>query len=963
MRLALYGLLGVGNKFYLDGITEMPVNVSEVLGVLNGLLANTPATYKSMKEILLSKADTYTWIDNLIEKLDNDEVLRNEFVRNMHKYTVSMTKVIVKEDGTMSVIDSNANSVYINTLLDWNNRLTTSALVTLNTELGKYVIDDSARTVLLNIVGNYDRPNTLKGLISRKDLNEEDKIAIKEAFNKFLSFFNIELNDSLVDDIINGKYKQYSTDVNTTSLYTLFDGTNSLFGQLIHKIGNSSNIPTLFQGRLFKELIQKNAEKSAVVGVSSFFSGTKTITGFSFPKFITERTQEIMNIQNGKSELVDRLLKLPFQSTSRILNGLKQQSPAYLESLKYGHLDLAPYSAPNSNTKGKEYITLTKEQQLAIRLAEYINNGRTVDGIRIGNIFYPTMSDKKTLMTLTMPLLDLNLSNADSLVEVILDNLIQPEINRMQAWAEAVEKGKLPDIKYFNEGANMFYRVVGLNNLSVNYNGQEISTLIDVSLDMKRKLNAIQPKLGDTITKVANPLLWADDANPSKKVLLNAIKATLNTTMRALISEQLSTWSKYGIAYDSNAMAFKNIPQEAIEYIKRKYPNVENSQVLAYLATDYTINNWVLNGEIEQLYTGDPALAMTKKALKATSYENTLFEATVNKSKRLAADNANKYMGDVSGTPDLNIVVVNDVHIASSSLEYYQKIGMDQDTIDELKDIDSTDGAAFCSLNEYLRLMTMNGKLSTKDAERILNDYNNNKPLKIDDLNLILNPLKPVYAGNRVVDGWIDSRVFIKFAVVPLLKQFTNGLELDSLRKVLDDSNNQGDRGAQIDMIVFDSAVKQGLQVNPIAINTKDSNKLVNLEKLNRDNIIVLPRKDYGIQLDKPFHPGAHEISVGTQALSSLFSSIRNIKGDVFEYQGEKKTVQELEDIYTKLHQKRFKRGLESLKKELFNEERKIDIQKLKDVIYKEGVARGYSLNTLLGLQLNEDETNFEFPL
>ncbi len=60
MRLALYGLLGVGNKFYLDGITEMPVNVSEVLGVLNGLLANTPATYKSMKEILLSKADTYT---------------------------------------------------------------------------------------------------------------------------------------------------------------------------------------------------------------------------------------------------------------------------------------------------------------------------------------------------------------------------------------------------------------------------------------------------------------------------------------------------------------------------------------------------------------------------------------------------------------------------------------------------------------------------------------------------------------------------------------------------------------------------------------------------------------------------------------------------------------------------------------------------------------------------------------
>ena len=364
-----------------------------------------------------------------------------------------------------------------------------------------------------------------------------------------------------------------------------------------------------------------------------------------------------------------------------------------------------------------------------------------------------------------------------------------------------------------------------------------------------------------------------------------------------------------------------------------------------------------------------------------------------NMGKRLAADMAPGYEADYSRVTDktkLKISVSQDSKDVSSSIDFIEKIfeGSENkaDVVAKYRDITSTDAQAWTSLEFFIdTLYAFGNKYITtnqyNELKGAIKKSNNNFDIELSDeqlkllKGLIMNPIKPVYANNNQqklpkTTDTIGVRSYIKISAFPLIKQLVVGTELEDVAREM--SKNR------IDMHVFSSGFKVGspqltLNENDNVIENKQlsifSDGKIDKEslKLLNSNAVEVDLAGFKIQQDVPYHDEPGEVNLGTQESKLLFSNINDIKG--FSYKGRKNiTGKQLEEEYYKLYHNIYKQQLAKLKSELYvdnngNPTPKVNIEKLHKILEDEAISRNYSINDVIGLQLNDTKSGFRFPL
>lgn len=261
--------------------------------------------------------------------------------------------------------------------------------------------------------------------------------------------------------------------------------------------------------------------------------------------------------------------------------------------------------------------------------------------------------------------------------------------------------------------------------------------------------------------------------------------------------------------------------------------------------------------------------------------------------------------------------------------------------LEPFMDIMSTDGQEYTTWREHLKTLLDRGAVpgginfTPEEVDKIykkIEDYESGSYSDVitfteREKQIIFQPLKPLHAGHYVedVNGFKNSVfVYVKSSSFPLIPGLTKGLEIDNLRKKLEQLERKTGKPVRAS---YNSAVKIGARTN--SVSTSLLSRAEDLSDVEIDNLLLstreLDRDNFYIQQDKPFKADKN-IESGTPnmvtrsvqlARSVLSNGISKIKDEIFKPR----------DIL-----KGNKAGIDTKKDKLSGE----DLAKLYDALYKE---------------------------
>lgn len=903
-----------------------------VYNSLSAMLAGTKPSYTAMINKLTEinqDGKVFPWLTNLLAKLENaPDQIKREFVTAMNKHYVSMKfamwRKVNKDNYAMEVWDANANSIQQTITNSWYNNLINSDLTT--TREGEYVYDPE---VTRQITLQYDEWVKKKHYPTQSELDT------------WLKRLGIVLSPKSLETLTDGEFTYGGRKYTYPQL---FQGNNSLFGTLVSKlqpdggIGELGNV--LFSDSIAKALINLEARNTAHIFSNSHRSGSKTVYSYTNDKYIIDRYTNLMS----DPILLTRLSKLSFNSKASWLQQLLKTNDLgeyvynedglaeinteslFFKNFAYDYLALDSIKELGTKTyrETRNLNTLSPAEHEIVKMTMFTNNGSvTKDGTRIGKMFYPTMSDKTTMILLTVPLVNISLNEdgevSSDTVDFIYDNLVQAEIDRILKWQTITNNGESPiNVASYNDGAKLFMLFPQLNEI------EELYTYIGDKRVLK-------------------------DINSSPE-LINIIKDTLQSLLDNKVDQQVAVWNKLGVGLSDDSFNF--IDNKYLGYIRKQIASKDKSYIQRFAAADFAINYIISNANVSQLFTGDPALYYKKeKSTKPTDYVGIVRDTYINIGKRLAGDIAPGQEADWSGISETyKLAVINDAELASLSNEYYKSIGFNSKTYGS---ITGTDAQELTTLKEHLDVMYAFGKLPESQYKNLLDKYSKKEEFTTDELDVILQPIKPVYVHNRTLaENDVDVRTYVKSSSFPLIPQLTKGLQIDALREAME---SQG-----VDRAAYISAVKVGAPLNrPTIWDNKGDIIPKSLENLQP---ILLNREGFKIQQEVPYHEDKDRINGGTQERKLLFSNLRNVKG--FKYHGKEMSGEELEKEYINLYKSIWDRQLDDLLNSLeYNKETNtINPYRLAKILQEEAIQRNYPINDKIGLTV-DDNGNFKFPL
>ena len=344
-----------------------------------------------------------------------------------------------------------------------------------------------------------------------------------------------------------------------------------------------------------------------------------------------------------------------------------------------------------------------------------------------------------------------------------------------------------------------------------------------------------------------------------------------------------------------------------------------------------------------------------------------------NQGKRLAADNASGQMPVFSANNvSYNLLVMNDVEIGTTNKDHYLKY-LVHESIKQMEDgkvkddlidailnkylnINQADAQEFTTLKEHLDTMVALQEISRNEADRLLEDDNNGK-LNPSEYSTILQSMKMVYAERFNRDG-IHSKLYVKSSSFPLSNTFTEGLPIEGLYKHMVDN--------KIQRAAFKSAVKVGSPIKTANVFNKDGT--INKEGLsNSDSSIIknVPRSGMKKQQNVPYKEDKTEINDVTQKAKLTFVNLMDTPGFIDPETGLEVNGRQLHEKYLDAYREMFRLRHEELRKELYPKglNAGLDYKALHRLILAEAESRGYSENDIAFLELNNEQTNFLFPL
>lgn len=735
----------------------------------------------------------------------------------------------------------------------------------------------------------------------------------------------------------------------------------------------------------------------------SYRQGGNTYYPFVRHSYLSEMFTDIKNlIKNGEGGEKNVLGKLQHDSFAKFSLYLEAISNP-VENSKFNRILNFRYELGTSNKTGlgqtKLLQEMTEREHQIAKLVDFQNSGN--DG---ATMHYDTLSDK-----ITKPVID----------------VLRQQVMYSTA-SESIDQG---NIQLSDETLNALYRAFLGEYTRINDVIQQNKQLAEVGENYKLiknyhdignkeglgKLFNIYYFLNKSVLDVDNPdlsqNLYRQDGTlqmltPSLEL---SIKEEINKHMNKVFVKTKNDFKALKL-YDLNAIdakgrrnpniqdlvdsryLIKNAIKLGLENFKGlyrgKYRNLDNSQleqIVDYSIVDYVVNYTIFSNEM-LMFTGDPAQAgkpadkstieaikeKFKDDIKQQEKYTTIahIESTfVNVGKRNAAflGSGEKGLFDQS---NYNVAIANDEAIDSEQLnEYLSYFPGNQNAVKKAYgNGDLTDAQEVTTVEEKLHVMKAFGQINDEQYKKFLYIYDRehfntlfpNETLQVtqkdrfEAFGIVMQPDKPVQRTYNIDPQLkMSKQYYIKTSSFPLVPDLVRGTPLE---KLVNDMKKKG-----VNRVAFVSATKQGVAGSKGIFNKEGDYN----ESFLENNINTLDREAFRIQLEVPYKDSKDEIREGTQLSKLLFVDMdRNLE---LNYQGQKVSVEELEQKYNQYHGKIIDIQTDSLLEELGAERtttgiRITDMKKLAKIIQEEGIGRGYSINSLLGLDLNE-RGEFKIPL
>lgn len=1048
------------------GFLNLPtyVGFNEVYNTVAQIISSpheTESDFDTMIAKLDQAKETHKWLPDLIEKLKNaDDQIKNEFVYNFTKHSLSMKFSMYSQDGkgnyNLKIYDTNAHEITRLIKDGWRNNFITTKMVNSSQEL--YSINKEQAKIALNEYNSWgDEKHTVSNDTLSAWLKDNFGIvfspdAMKELREQgiFYRGERIEFKDMFEgNDTLFGLLERYLTNIQSVS--------NTEFEE------NENNHPFTDMGGVLQALASLESKYSNQSLTLSFRDNGKTINGLTPTKYVTDRVLHLKQFQqNGSNQLIEQLRQISISSDSYILdllegeesfrskfgidhNGItslkqygKKANPfSSITDLNSFDHDLAKFVAFMDMKQGKVSSTVSKDGSITTQ-----GNGI---GMRMGRMFLPTMSDKSQMLMLSTGVFNLfkdknkafviqegEVKFTNMLNNLLIRQLVMPELKRIHNFHLNV---KQTNIKDYDMAAQIFNMVPQLNNIKDD-NGIRVIELM-----------ARDPEVFDIEYVLEN--------------FSEEISAELSKLIATKVSKKMDTWES-AIERTSNG-EIKSVKFMDASYLQQQSGTIgDKFQIAMY---DFVINSMISNANMFTILAGDPAIYSQSKLFKDfgidnqkmkevaarygkeslftayTSHKKFMKELSQLRSDELITEKMYKDMRDsikplpyvasdsqytqlsksigtnigkrlalliAPGQPLANskndkymqLFLKDAIHMSENMdylIElYYGKESLDkvQDRLDRYRksnnqsereeirnylagqfpslsdyfDIESTDAQEYTTVKEHLNILERQGRLSPTQLEDINNTLKEDKPLTKEQLNIVLQPIKPVYTG-QVFDKDQDvmRTVYVKSSSFPLLPQLTKGRKLDDLRVKMEEIEQKNDMFVRAS---YQTANKVGAMNNAVDPFTEEG--LWNLE----ESSLVLDRANFRIQQDVPFKSDKKKfdtVSMGTQIFKLLFGD-GMIDQSGFEFNGETMDGKKLYSIFNE----RFADLIAIKKKGLFKElgldesgtpiDQKESIEKLQDLLQREAKDRGYPRQDVEGLSFTErkdanGETYYDFKL
>lgn len=975
------GFLGAEKAVSLDVVYNM------VATYLTSPLPTDPS-FEAMKARL--KLLNLSWVNPLIEKLDNSpKDVQNAFVSNMYKYAANAKFVMFtqnSEGASGEIWYSNANNIEKKIKDAWYNNFKTSSITD----------------------GDYLNPAKLRALASEYESWGVNKIegSTDEQKRDWLASFGIVLSDQTWNDLKKGKFVKVGKRPTTLPFETLFvDNSGAgnrgefLFTNLYKfaKI-NMENLPENLNYTENPDTLNPFRDMNAILkGLTAIESkynttlinitrrdGGKTVSEIVFPSMFLDAVNKLIKSAEGQNNHIQELQSTAFAQNSLFLELLSDPNSGLSSVFNYGEVGLMSMrnqykDMPGfSNIDQISAIDYVFHQRAMFQDLNQETTDAMADGfkMRVGTISTPTNSDKGRMMLIKSYVYDLfgspysfNTETEDlkfnkDLKEMLFKRLIEPELNRILQPSSDINLGG------YEKGASRFNSMPLVNTLQVD----GISTLDYLTTSLLEE--------GATVESVKNNF---------KNLYFDAITGHIEEVMQEEATESLREIDEF---YEEAKLKTGTLDVLNNKDYLAKGRNYTETQKKRAAALDYIINYSVSNMNIMQTISGDPAVFYTSRIDPKTKVEALQLQATkelgVNMGKRMAAMIApGNVLAESTDEKYIQLMLEDNSVVATNAeliigwhygkdainekpngidLTYQQildKLRAGTNTDEELKhlkarfnrvsdffQIENTDGQEYTTLNEHLRVLEGLGRLTEEKKKSIQEKVANNVSLG-KDLDLLLQPLKPVYTGSIIEKG-VNRIVYIKCSSFPLIPELVKGTHLESLMNKMNQIETKHGKSVRASYM---SAVKVGgikQATDPLNAQSLESLDEVNETGTSPKNSLVLNRINFKIQQDVPFKSGKEGddmVSMGTQIFKHLFGDgvdqvvVKDIEGNI-TFNGP-----ELKENFFRVFSTMISINKDNLLEDLklgnnFQPQNKLEaMQKLRDLLIEEANARNFTEN------------------
>lgn len=586
----------------------------------------------------------------------------------------------------------------------------------------------------------------------------------------------------------------------------------------------------------------------------------------------------------------------------------------YLDGLKFG-----------GRENGVNRSKMSDREQILTSVLAFQNKGQLN-----GHFMSLTHSDKTmTPMFYGVPKLGTGVQTLNLEVLSELRNLFNAEHRRIS------KQSSIPfNDKAYDEGKKHFFFLPQFNKEALMERAKEGKAIKDTNIKLTPELISKLWLPNGTITN-----------NTTDETLKKVINGLLLEHVDELTANTKASWKENGI---TSSLLDRTVVSNITTGLGGALFNATEEEIaqredaiLEIAARDYAFNHFLWNTNMSMLFYGDPA------QLWKNSVEDTMKDYA----KRLAKDIAPGQ--DLAFEPDAhyNTLTLTDVEPAET---YITNLGIANKSV-------GTDAQELTTTKEHLDVMYASGLIPVKKYEELLKVIDDAKggyyEFTKEQLNIVLQPMKPVYAGFRAPVYGAMLVDYVKSSSYPLLPQFTKDLDIDEVRKLMEDPKNN------IQRAYFKSAKKIGI---PTKTATLFDSKGKFQEKASWIQAKqTLSRNGFRIQQDVPYDEGKEEIKIVSQMHKLITEGTLDMTENFVFPDGREFTPAQLrtfkEDIRKSMMDLNIKKLFDRLN--TADKSGKIDKKLISQLLVEEAKSRGYSKNEIDVLNYMTEKGEFEVPI